>query len=295
MQLRSKADDAEVEKLVGKLPKAGDFPVVLSDSGTVYKPNGERLLTMVRGGISEAAAEAAYPFFHSIRKQTAKNRGNFSGEPRYQYIKKDGKASGTNFAKEVASCVLGSLDRFPPRTAFCRQTYITRDDPEGWKSCWAFIQDAARCFEREVPKRYAAQLEAAQKTHPAYVIPGTPFTTATVNNCTQGGYHRDAGDYKPGFGVMPVLRRGSYRGCLLGFPAYGVAVDLQDRDLILFDPHEVHGNTPYEDAIGPKGEPDKGGYERISVVLYFRSKMTECLSPTEELTRIKAHRGAIDT
>lgn len=149
------------------------------------------------------------------------------------------------------------------------------------------IQETARVFEQHAPERYAKQLEAAKRTHPAYVIPETPFTTLTVNNCVSGGYHTDAGDYEPGFGCIAVFRRGSYRGCLLGFPAYGVAVDLKDRDVLLFDPHEVHGNTPFEDTVGFEGED----WERISIVFYFREKMLECLSPAEELERAKRIRG----
>jgi hypothetical protein len=121
------------------------------------------------------------------------------------------------------------------------------------------------------------------------VIPGTPFTTLTINNCVSGGFHTDAGDFEPGFGVIAVLRRGSYRGCLLGFPAYGVAADLQDGDVLLFDPHEVHGNTPYEGCVGEEGKD----WERISVVFYYRKKMVDCLSPQEELQRAKTLRGAL--
>jgi hypothetical protein len=69
------------------------------------------------------------------------------------------------------------------------------------------------------------------------------------------------------------LRRGTYTGGVLVFPRLRVAVDLQDRDLILMDAHEWHGNT----AIA--GLPDA---ERISVVSYYRSAMATCGTPDQE-------------
>ena len=50
-------------------------------------------------------------------------------------------------------------------------------------------------------------------------------------------------------------------------------------DTIIFDPHELHGNTPLiklsEDAV------------RCSVVYYFREKIQFCKSAEEELETVK--------
>ena len=97
----------------------------------------------------------------------------------------------------------------------------------------------------------------------------------------------------PGFGCILVLRRGSYAGGELVLPAYRVGADLQDRDLLLFDVHELHGNLPLV-GEGPPMLPEQGGYERISVVFYFRANMVECLPPELELERAKRARGGLD-
>ena len=151
----------------------------------------------------------------------------------------------------------------------------------------------ASAFQQALPRRYAAQEAAARATHPAYVIPGTPFTTLTVNNTIASAYHYDKGDYAPGFGCILVLRRGAYSGGELVLPAYRVGADLQDRDLLLFDVHELHGNLPLV-GEGPPMLPEQGGYERISVVFYFRANMVECLPPEQELERAKLARGGLD-
>lgn len=290
IQLRSKVDDAAIRPLRGQLGKEEHHPLLLRGEGDVFKPNGERLFAVRRGSFSEASIARAYAVFHSIRHRKMNNRGAFSGKARSYPVLRDGTRSKTHEAVPVASIVMGFADRYD-RIPYCRQTAFVMENPAGWGECLGFIQEAATAFRAVVPERYEAQLQAARITHPAYVIPETPFTTITVNNTHAGGYHKDAGDYQPGFGVMAVLRRGAYKGCFLGFPAFGVAADLHDGDLIFFDPHEVHGNTPFYDAVGPAQEPEKGGYERISVVMYFREKMTECLSPTAEIERAKSLRG----
>ncbi len=291
LQLRSKLNASAVEALVGKKPEPGDFPIVASGRPVaVYKPDGTPLLFLIPGAISESAKLSAYPFMHRLRAYKSLNRVNYSGEERTMPVRKSGVVSHTNEAAPVRSAVVGYFDR-TPRFPFCRETAYTTHYPGEWAQCLDMLTEAAAAFEEKSPIRYRAQLEAAKATHPAYVIPGTPFTTVTVNNCVAGAYHRDSGDYAPGFGAMAVFRKGDYRGCHLGFPAYGVSVDLGDRDLILFDPHEVHGNTPFHDAVGEEGTD----WERISMVLYYRAKMLDCLSPSEELARTKATRGALPT
>lgn len=307
VQLRSRAPD--VSHLLGERASPQHLRMLVRDDATLFKPDGSRLMTLRRAAISQEAADAAYPFLHWLRHYQTRNRGNYAGidwtgdvpgdlrkkhgsvgSSRYHPEKKDGTLSKTTYAAPVRSSVVGFMDRYP-RIPFCRSCALSTQKPEEWAACLPLIQEVARIFEKEVPDRYNAQLKMAEMTHPAYVIPRTPFTTLTVNNTVAGGYHTDAGDYKPGFGVMCVLRRGNYRGGEIVIPAYGVGADLGDRDVILFDVHEIHGNTPLV-GEGPEGLPDAEGHERISVVFYFRQNMTECLSPAEELERAKA-RGAI--
>ncbi len=147
-------------------------------------------------------------------------------------------------------------------------------------------------MKRDVPERFAAQAREAAKTSPDWVIPGTPFSTITVNNSYPTGIHRDQGDLDAGFSTIAVFREGDFRGAKLVFPQYRVAVDLQDRDLILMDAHAWHGNTP----LDPDPERDMNGhlvgdpgFERISVVSYFRTKIAACGSPEEEADKALAY------
>ncbi|MFO0926381.1 MAG: hypothetical protein U0736_04990 [Gemmataceae bacterium] len=113
------------------------------------------------------------------------------------------------------------------------------------------------------------------------VIEDTAFTTVTVNQTWQTAVHTDKGDLPEGFGVITMLRRGDYRGGYLVFPKYRVAVDLGDRDVLLADVHESHGNT----AITHRSDDA----ERISCVLYFRRHMTRCGSWRVEQRKARRH------
>jgi hypothetical protein len=303
VQLRSKAPDASVEALIATQAKPEHAALRVAGNAAIYKPNGELLLLVRKAFVSEGAAARAYPFLHGLRTTVSYNRGAYAGSMRSsgfnvdpitgRRIKADGTISNTLEKGKVRSAVVGNMDRYP-RMPFCRQCALSSEKPEEWAECLPMVQEVARGLEAAAPLRYRAQLDAAEKTHPAYVIAGTPFTTLTVNNTVSGAYHRDAGDFKPGFGAMAVLRRGRYEGCEIVLPAYGVAVDLEDRDVIYFDVHEVHGNTPFRVADGPPCEPENGGHERLSIVFYFREKMTECLSPAEEVERAKNIRGGLE-
>ncbi len=140
-----------------------------------------------------------------------------------------------------------------------------------------------------MPDRYANQAAVVARTQPEWVIPGTPFSTVTVNNTYPTGVHKDAGDLDSGFSTLSCLRRGSYTGGVLVWPRYRVAADMQDGDLLLMDAHEWHGNTrirPFHDA-SVHGDPEADfrpmpdecagcSAERITVVAYYRTRLETC-------------------
>jgi hypothetical protein len=119
------------------------------------------------------------------------------------------------------------------------------------------------------------------------VVQGTPFTTVTVNNTYSTGVHIDAGDLPQGFGTLAVARKGEYTGGLFTMAKFRVAVDLQHGDLLLMDPHEWHGNTdmrcPHQPE--PLAKPCPLGCERVSVVMYARTKVADCGSYDEETAK----------
>lgn len=290
VQLRSRMAADQSEKLKGQPCTESEVAVLLHENADVYKPSGEVLCMLRRRCIGEAAMERAYPSLHALKRYTTDNRGVYAGRPRVPRESSDGVAlKNTRTMDEhgkilqVQSAIVGYYDRQGGRHPYCRATAFTGNEVEKWNQVLPMVGEAAALFKSEAPQRYEAQLKMAQRANPAYVIPGTPFTTLTVNNNVVAATHKDAGDYKDGLGLISVVRRGTYRGAWLTFPEYGVGVDLGHGDAVFFNSHDWHGVTPFHD--------EEEGHERISVVYYFRERMVDCGSPEEELRRARRTGG----
>jgi hypothetical protein len=174
----------------------------------------------------------------------------------------------TTYANGVFSGIAGWFDRYP-RIPYGRATSYTQRNPEKFAMAYPFLQTLAKGFKELLPWRYNNQMEAAKKIDERFLVPGTPFTTVTVNKSFRTAAHFDAGDLDTGLSNLLVLsNNGNYEGCYLVAPEYRVAVNVRPGDLLLINNHEVlHGNTEIkfldEEA------------ERISLVCYFREKMLE--------------------
>jgi len=184
----------------------------------------------------------------------------------------------TTYANSVNSGIAGWFDRYP-RIPYGRATTYTRDNFDKFKLSFPFLQSLSKGFKDLLPGRFAAQMEAANKLDPSFLVPETPFTTITVNKTFRTACHYDAGDLNAGLSnLLTLSNTGNYSGCYLVAPEYRVAVNVRPGDLLLINNHEVmHGNTEIvcHDEIS----------ERISLVCYFREKMLELGSREYEDTR----------
>ena len=129
------------------------------------------------------------------------------------------------------------------------------------ESIYSIFQRLSNLFKKLVPNKYKIQLKAANKV--IYKIPGTCFTTVTVNKNFRTALHQDANDLKEGFGILTCF--GKFQGGLLFIPQYNVSIGLQEGDFLAFDVHQWHCNTPIK--------VKKVGEERISLVSYMREPM----------------------
>lgn len=185
--------------------------------------------------------------------------------------------STTNYAKPVFSGVAGWYDRYP-RIPYGRATAYTEHHLELFEQAYPFLQTLNKGFKDLLPWRWKNQRAAADKIDPRFLVPGTVFTTITVNKTFRTAAHYDAGDLDTGLSNLLVLGSGDYTGGYLVFPEYRIAVNVRPGDLLLVNNHEVlHGNTPIV-----LNNPDA---ERISVVCYFRENMLKLKSFEYECLR----------
>lgn len=289
VRLRNKTSQQELEEKVGKILTEEDYSIRLTGPAKVLKPDGKPLCVYLPGAMKDVATEEVYQILHSLRGHTSKNRGIASGSPRIY----DG-AGKRAYALEVSSSIVGAID--PGGVyKYCRLTVWTGENLPKWRQLQPYLQEIAKNLKEHVPDRYANQMTEVGKTKPEWVVPGTPFSTVTVNNTYPTGVHTDKGDLDAGFSTIACIRRGNYTGGHLTFPEYRVSLDLQDGDLILMDAHEWHGNTAIVCACGNVLKslcPDCGA-ERISCVAYYRTKVAKCGTFDEELSRAAQRRESL--
>lgn len=294
IRVRSRISPQELEAKIGKIVSDDAYNVLLTGPSRVFMPDGKLLCVYLPGAMRDVVQTDHYETLHSLRKDhVTYNRGLASGSERVRV-----GTTKRSYAMGVSSGVLGSFD--PSGTfKFCRLTAWTGKNMPQWEALRPVFGRVAQVLENQVPDRYAAQMEEIDKTHPDWVIPGTPFTTVTVNNTYPTGVHTDKGDLDKGFSTIFTLRRGGYTGGRFVFPEFRVAVDLQDGDLILMDAHQWHGNTPIVCACGERRTRmcEVCGAERISVVSYMRANMVKCGSEAEEIQRAieyrERHKGVV--
>lgn len=176
--------------------------------------------------------------------------------------------STTNFADKCFSGVAGYFDRYV-RHPYGRAASYSEKNPK-WVLSFPYLRKLSYAYEVLVPERWRRQKECCDKIDQGFVIPGTVFTTVTVNRTFRTAAHRDSGDLSTGFSNLGVVSNGKdFSGGYLIFPEYRVAINVRPGDLLLVNNHEgIHGNTPIV--------LEEEGANRISLVCYFREGMLEC-------------------
>lgn len=219
-------------------------------------------------------------WYNSIKNLSAEERMD-----KAQYVL-DELISASTYANGVRSGVGGFMDRYP-RIPFCRETGWSANHHQLYEDALPLFQAAAKVFQENLPIRFAGQMEAMKNLGPDWQIGDTPYTTLTINRDFRTAAHRDVGDLcesweqfenPRGFSNLVVLDNGKdYDGFYLCFPEFRVAVDIRAGDMIMMNAHRIHSNSPafnYEE-----------GFERMSVVMYFRESMLSCGSKKYEETR----------
>jgi hypothetical protein len=213
-----------------------------------------------------------------------------------KYFRKgdDGKESVSKMRVNnvVASGVLGYYESTAFLDAACRMTGYTRKALKQYLHGIPFLQQIDQQFKKLVPAAHAKQLAAVRKQK-TYQIEDTAFSTVTVNLNFRTALHKDAGDFREGFGNLTVIEWGKYHGGYTILPRYKIGFDVRTGDFLAMDVHEWHTNTPMfetdEDKAFNKQLPDiqtrdvESGvvgsdrrFQRLTFVCYLREKLLEC-------------------
>lgn len=253
-----------------------DFTVLIDHDADGYDLNGNLLFRYRKNAIPTDILKLGVDSFKDSIELT-ESRGAASGSS-HKRIRKDGSTSNITVGNKVESGNVGFMDS-SAMVKYCRKTAFARKYFDKFTAGIPFVQYIDKKYKELCPEHYAKQKAIAEGTNQNYVIGGTSFTTVTVNKNFRTAVHQDAGDYREGFGNLIVYREGHYDGGFFCLPEYGVAIDMQNNDVLFADVHKWHGNT----EMTNKSED----WLRISFVLYYREYMYKCSQPAEELAKIK--------
>ena len=217
----------------------------------------------------------------------------------HSIIKKNGGISKMKVNNQVASNPIGYYESSNNFSVLpCRLTHFTRTNYNKYIDGLDFIKHIDKMFKKLIPDSYEKQLERAnQKSH--LKIPDTCFSTITINRNFRTAVHKDAGDFKDGFGNLTVIERGKYHGGYTVFPQFGVGVDVRSGDFLAMDVHQWHSNTPIYETTEDKDFNDKlekvykdnpevgtvgldKNYTRLTFVCYLREKILDCPTKIDE-------------
>lgn len=302
------------EKMEGKFYELSDFPIIIRENADVYRitrENGKKerkLLFIFRKNIiPDYMFEDAITAFKDQAMKTVNSRGKAGGyvtkdqvspnvagfvspdKFKSRVIYKDGSISDYYVSNKVKSLIAGYYDR--PKLSEksdilkndkipCRTTAFTENFPEKWRLALPLIQTADDLYAKFTPETHQEQYNLASMT-PQYQIDDTAFSTITVNHNWRTACHVDEGDYHNGMTVVLVAQEGDYEGGYLGYPEYGVAIDIKQGDFLLQDPHQYHCNTP----IIPLTDP----YTRLSMILYYRENIQDCMRSNSNSSKTLKH------
>jgi hypothetical protein len=287
------AADSDGERLLGKFRKA-----VLPKEDVQKGWDAFRLLAIP----SRNRGAAAGPIdlkgkYWSKRKPTEVTKWS----AKYYRTDESGKESVSKMRVNnvVASGVLGYYESTAFLDAACRMTGYTRKGLKNYLHGISFLKQIDRQFRALVPAAHAKQL-AAVRRQKNYQIADTAFSTVTVNLNFRTALHKDAGDFREGFGNLSVIEWGKYHGGYTILPRYRIGFDVRTGDFLAMDVHEWHTNTPMyeteEDKAFNRQLPDirtrdvesgvvgtEKRFQRLTFVCYLREKLLDCdTKKTEE-------------
>lgn len=261
----------------GKMLDESYYDQLITESCTVVGPDGEFVAAFVKKACPTPLVAQAWKQLRDWHPKT-ENRGTATGVAMVNRVKQDGTVSKTRRVPkgmEVESGVVGFLDRYP-RIPFCRPCSFNTQHPEAYQALIPLAQHVSKLHEELDPVGWAFQKEHCDRTHPAFVVPETIYTTMTVNKNFRTAAHLDAKNLEDGTGSMILIREGKFEGGYLVFPEWRIAVAMDTGDLVIFrNMKDFHGNTK---IVGLSEE-----FQRCTIVFYFRDGMVHCGSPEEEL------------
>lgn len=184
------------------------------------------------------------------------------------------------------SRIFGYAPRNMLRGHACRSTSMATEQPKEHAAICSAAPIIDAQYQKFFPEVHELHRETAKKVREQWMIPGSVFTSGIVNYNNPLQYHFDAGNFSQVCSAMIAFRHKT-QGGHLACPELGIAFEIADRSLILFDGQKLlHGVTPIkrlsEDAF------------RFTVVYYSLKQMWNCDTVQNEVDALRERRTKIE-
>lgn len=178
------------------------------------------------------------------------------------------------------SRIFGYAPRSTIRKDFCSATSLANQFPQQHEEICKGARVVSALYEKHNPELFQTHKETTDaNVRPEWKLEESPFTSGIANRDNQLRYHFDSGNFANVWSAMLVFKH-KITGGHLSVPEYDLCFELKDNSVLMFDGQGLlHGVTPFK-----KLAPDS---YRFSVVYYSLRQMWNCLTPSEELLRIR--------
>jgi hypothetical protein len=268
LELTRFLSDAQLEALVGEMLDERHFDVVLHEATTGHY-GGRLVFSYLPHVLTHQECSLPFDIFRNRKGST--NQGAVAGKWRFvpegaeltgnglqiRKRRSDGSLSTTQYSRSFDRTVFGYYPP-EPRMPWCRAARFSARHEDDMERMHPFLVATNRIFRDALPEHWQRQTDFARRVSPDFVIRDTVWTGGVANRNKQTAAHTDGGDF--GFFALSVMEAGEYGGAELILPAYRVAIDVRQGDLLLVDAREWHGNNTII--------ADPGNYIRLSIVLY---------------------------
>lgn len=178
------------------------------------------------------------------------------------------------------SRIFGYMPREKIRKDFCGSTSLAVESPNEHQIICNFGAYLSKFYKLYAPEIFDEhQSIVVAKVKPEWLLLDSPFTSGIINKNNPLKYHHDRGNFKNVYSNMVAFKK-DIQGGFLSFPEYNFALEIADTTLTFFDGQNIlHGVTPIK-YLSEKAY-------RFTAVYYTLQQMWQCLTPEEELNRIK--------
>jgi hypothetical protein len=267
--------DDKIKNLQGEFFNFNHYDTLINKDTDIYTPEGHLLFSIrkkiIPKKISNIAKKhllprAIYAKSNSRGVATGKvnldymnnsivellDPGNFKTRVKYE----DGHISTYKVSNNCKSMIAGYYDkalRGDRASTSIRLTSFSLKYPDDWCNIITYVQYLDKIYKSIYKDNYVNR----KKKLPKYgIIDNTIFTTLTINYNFRTACHVDKGN--DDYSILTTI--GDWKGCYLGYPQYGVCVNVEEGDFLIMNPYEYHCNTEFIGA----------SQNRMSIVTYSR-------------------------